>query len=79
MADTLVTLESLTSEIGGLAISLDAGWTIIAGVLVFFMQDFLIHVPMPSNDFKVILTRNCLPLEAIVMLPCLLTLKGLYQ
>ena len=31
-------LESLTAEVAALNSSMDAGWTILAGVLVFFMQ-----------------------------------------
>ena len=34
----VVTLDSLLTEVTSLKSSLDAGWTIIAGVLVFFMQ-----------------------------------------
>jgi len=35
---TIVTVESLNTEITGIKTSLDAGWTMIAGILVFFMQ-----------------------------------------
>lgn len=38
MGDVVPTVESLNEELTALKTSVDAGWTIIAGVLVFFMQ-----------------------------------------